>query len=203
MLFKITKIMQQAGRRMASRTHVYLRAVLLSLLAVLVWPPAGLAQQDSQEKKACNLLTAAELSSVIGGSAGKAMSTFSPKNSQFGRNGDFWSCEWTVGTRTVWVFYDTLVATAEGKKLAQEQRDRYRKEGYQIKETELSGSRCVTTVPPGRAKNFERPPGTSCERDKAAYHILVSVETTSANDLVPIERVLALVDKAAARAPGQ
>ena len=178
-------------------------AVRRALFVALLWPIAVSAQQDGQQMKACNLLTPAELSAAIGGNAGQPMGTFSPKNSQLHRDGDFWSCEETVGARNVWIFSNTLPLTAEGKKLAQEQNDRYRKQGYQIQERELSGSRCATTVPPGGAKNPVPPPGTSCERDKGPYHIIVSVQATGANDLVPMEKVASLVEKAASRLPSQ
>jgi hypothetical protein len=176
------------------------------LLATLVWPIAVSGQQDSQQMKACNLLTPAELSAAIGGTSGQPMGTFSPKNPQFHRDGDFWSCERTVGKRSVWIFYDTLRATEDGKKLAQDQEDRRRKEGYQIQKKELNGLRCATTIPPSGVKDL--PPnrplgGTECERAKGPYHVLITVEATGASDLLPLEKVAALVEKAASRLPAQ
>jgi hypothetical protein len=107
----------------------------IAFLVVLIWPAAALAQQDSM--KACNLLSPAELGAAIGGSVGHPMGIFTPKNPKQGRNGDFWSCEQTVGTRKVWIFYNTLQVTEEGKKQQQEVTDRLRKQGYQIQEKEL------------------------------------------------------------------
>jgi hypothetical protein len=171
----------------------------LWLLVALIWPVVVSAQQDSM--KACNLLTATELSTALGGSVGHPMGIFTPKNAKQGRNGDFWSCEETVGTRKVWIFYNTLQVTEEGKKLAQEQEDRFRKEGYQIQKKELNGSRCATRIPPGTAKGNGLAPQTSCEREKGPYQVIVAVEMTGANDLISMERVASLVEKATTRIP--
>lgn len=170
----------------------------LWLLVALICPIALSAQQDM---KACSLLTPAELRAAIGGSVGHATGIFSPKNSY--RHGDFWSCEETVGTHMVRIFFNSLPVTAEGKKLAQEQKDRYRKEGYQIQEKEFNGLRCATLVPPTGTREALPAPGTSCEHEKGPYHIIVAVEATGANDLVAMEKVASLTEKASSRAPAQ
>jgi hypothetical protein len=177
------------------------RYAWLLLSVALIWPVAASAQQDSM--KACNLLTPAELGAAIGGSVGHPMGIFTPKNAKQGRNGDFWSCEETVGARKVWIFYNTLQVTEEGKKQQQELTDRLRKQGYQIQERELNGSRCATRVPPGGGNSNGLEPQASCERKKGPYQIIVAIDGTSANDLVPLEKVASLVEKAASRAPAQ
>src|SRR5258708_7012954 len=136
-------IFRQGIPNVASKTSLW-------LLVALIWPVVVSAQQDSM--KACNLLTPTELSAVLGGSVGHPMGIFTPKNAKQSRNGDFWSCEETVGPRKVWIFYNTLQVTEEGKKQQQELTDRLRNQGYQIQERELNGSRCATRVPPGSAK---------------------------------------------------
>jgi hypothetical protein len=171
----------------------------IAFLVVLIWPAAALAQQDSM--KACNLLSPAELGAAIGGSVGHPMGIFTPKNPKQGRNGDFWSCEQTVGTRKVWIFYNTLQVTEEGKKQQQELTERLRKQGYQIQEKELNGSRCATRVPPGSVKGSGLALETSCGREKGPYQVIVAVDVTGANDLVSLEKVASLTEKAASRAP--
>jgi hypothetical protein len=168
------------------------------VLAALIWPAAVSAQQNM---KACNLLTPAELSAGIGGSVGHATGIFSPKNSY--RAGDFWSCEQTVGSRTVRIFCNTLAVTEEAKRLAQEQRERYGRQGYQIQEREFGSARCATTVLQAGAKDTFEVLGTSCERQKGPYHVIVAVGTTGPNDIVPMENVASLVEKAASRVPAQ
>jgi hypothetical protein len=95
---------------------------------------------------------------ALGGSVGHPMGIFYPKNTQLHRTGDFWSCEETVGTRMMRIFYNTSPVTEEGKNLAQQQEDRYGKEGYQIPNRELNGLQCATTVPPANPKDLP-PPG--------------------------------------------
>src|SRR5260370_1487918 len=151
------------------------------LLVALIWPVAVSAQQDM---KACNLLTPAELSAAVGGNVGHATGIFSPRNSYCA--GEFWSCEQTVGSRKVTIIYNTLPVTAEGMKLAQEQRDRYRKQGYRIQEREFGSARCATIVVQPGANDALRIVGTSCEREKGPYHVLIIVPATGPNDLVPI-----------------
>jgi hypothetical protein len=168
------------------------------VLAGMIWPASVSAQQNM---KACNLLTAAELSAAIGGTVGHAAGIFTPRNSY--RAGEFWSCEQTVGSRTVRIFCNTLPVTEEGKRLAQEQRDRYTKQGYQIQERELGGSRCATTVLQAGAKDMLGIVGTSCEHQKGPYHVIIAVGATGPNDLVPMEKVASLIEKAASRVPAQ
>jgi hypothetical protein len=180
------------------------RHASLWLLAALVWPVVVSAQQqDSPEMKPCKLLTPAELSTAIGGSVTDAHGTFSGKSPQ--SPGDFWSCDMTVGTRAVRIFYDTLPVTPDGKRLAQERRDRLLKAGYRIQEKELNAARCSTTVPPRSATAALPPPqpltGTECQREKLPYHIVITVEAIGASDLVPMEKVAPLAEKVASRLP--
>jgi hypothetical protein len=44
--------------------------------------------------------------------------------------------------------------------------------------------------------------GTECERDKGPYDIFIMVEAAAA-DLVPTEKVVALVERAVSRLPAQ
>src|SRR5260370_29771951 len=130
--------------RPRSRSHLIPAGVVRSLvrhaslwlLSLQSWPVAVSAQQDSL--KACTLLTSTELTASIGGSVSHPTGIFSPKNPRLGRNGDFWSCEETVGTHKLWIFYDTLPVTEEGKKLPQEMQNRLRKQGYQIQTKEFN-----------------------------------------------------------------
>jgi hypothetical protein len=170
-------------------------------LAILILPVAVSAQDDSQHMKACTLLTPAEWTAAIGGSVGRPKGIFTPPNPQFARNGDFWSCELTVGTRTVWIQYNTLPATEEGKKLARESQDHLRKEGYQIQVKDLNGSLCSTMLQPASSKDTLKIVGTNCGRDKGPYHVLVIVGATGPNDLISMEKVAALAEKAASRVP--
>ncbi len=79
--------------------------------------------------------------------------------------------------------------------------NRLRNQGYQIQERELNGSRCATRIPPGGAKGAGLAPQTSCERERGPYQVIVAVDVTGANDLVSLEKVALLVEKAASRAP--
>src|SRR5260370_30356222 len=163
-------------------------------LVILILPVAVSAQDDSQHMKACTLLTPAELTAAIGGSVGRPKGIFTPPNPQFARNGDFWSCELTVGTRAVWIQYNTLPATEEGKKLTPQSQNRLRKEGYQIQVKDLNGSLCSTMFQPARSKDTLKIVGTNCGRHKGPYHVLVIVGATGPNDLISIEKVAALAE---------
>jgi hypothetical protein len=55
---------------------------------------------------------------------------------------------------------------------------------------------CATTIPPSVS-------GTECERDKGPYDILTMVEAFAADDLVSMEKVVALVERAVSRLPAQ
>lgn len=176
-----------------------LRPASLWLLVAPTWSGAASAQQNSM--RACNLLTPTELSSAIGGSLGHPTGIFTPKNPRLDRNGDFWSCQEMVGTREVWIFYNTLQVTEEGKKLGQEMQDRLRKQGYDIENKDVGGSHCSTMVPPSGSKSSLV--GTDCWRDKGSSHVAVKVGATGANDLFPMEKVAALVEKASSRVASQ
>ncbi len=170
----------------------------LWLMASLVWPVAVSAQQDSM--KACNLLTPAELSAAIGGSVGHPSGIFLAKNPRLDRNGDFWSCEEMVGTRKVWIFYNTLQVTGEEKKQEQDVQDRLRKAGYQIQTKDVSGAHCsIMLLTAGKSSLM----GTDCWRDKGPSHVAVKVGATGQSDLMPMEKIAALVEKAASRVPAQ
>ncbi len=183
-----------SGRVIRTSRH----SATLSLLLALTWSVAASAQQDSM--RACNLLTPTELSSAIGGSLGHPTGIFTPKNPRLDRNGDFWSCQETVGTHEVWIFYNTLQVTEEGKKLGHEMQDRLRKQGFQIQNKEVSGSHCSTMVLPAGSKSSLV--GTDCWRDKGPSHVAIKVGATGPNDLFPMEKVASLTEKAASRVPG-
>src|SRR5258708_33183315 len=125
---KTTKLRPRSRAHLISAGVVrgLLRPASLWLLAALTWPVAASEQQDSM--RACNLLTPTELSSAIGGSLGHPTGIFTPKNPRLDRNGDFWSCQETVGTHEEWIFYNTLQVTEEGKKLGHAIEDRHRKQ---------------------------------------------------------------------------
>lgn len=179
---------------------VFARNSWLGLLMALIWPVAASAQQDM---KACTLLTPAELSTAVGGSVGHATGIFTPKNPRLGRNGDFWSCDQMVGMRKVWIFFNTLPATEEGKKLQQQMQDGLRKQGYQVQAKEVSGSQCFTVLPPDSSKYTSVLVGTSCGREKGPYSVAVKVGATGPNNVASMEKVAALTEKAASRVPPQ
>jgi hypothetical protein len=75
------------------------------------------------------------------------------------------------------------------------------KEGYQIQVKDLSGSLCSTMLQPASSKDTLKIVGTNCGRDKGPYHVLVIVDATGPNDLISMEKVAALAEKAAQRVP--
>jgi hypothetical protein len=188
--------MTRTKLKQITRISFLARNPWLWLLTLLIWTVAGPAQQDSM--KACNLLSAAELRAAVGGNVGHPSGIFLAKNPRLARNGDSWSCEQMVGTRKVWILYNTLQATGEQEKQEQVVQDQLRKAGYQIQIKEVSGSHCSTMLLPAGNGALV---GTNCWRNKGTSHIAVKVGATGQNDLLPMERVAALVDKAASRMP--
>lgn len=193
--------MTGTNHKLSTEIFGFARNPWLWLLTALIWPVAVSAQQDSM--KACNLLSATELSAAIGGSVGHPSGIFLAKNPRLERNGDFWSCQEMVGARDVWIFFNILPVTDEGKKLQQAMQDRLRKQGYQVQTKEMSGSQCYTVLPPAGEKYTSVLVGTSCGREKGPYSVAVKVGATGPNDVASMEKVAALTQKAASRVPPQ
>ena len=179
------------------------------LLVSLTWPVAVAAQQDSM--KGCNLLTPAELSAAIGGSVGHALGQERPYKKfppMIDHDGVVYTCTEAVGTHKVVIHYNTSPVTAAGKKFAldhsKEAEDDLRKQGYQIQTKDLSGSHCTTIVPGAGTKDtLEDVVGTACVREKGPYVVSVYVSATGTSDMLSMERVGALTEKAVSRVPAQ
>ena len=185
-----------------------LRVITLGLLAATVFPSAMSGQQPSQ--KACDLLTPAELGSVIGGNAGHASGKEIPyhKNPQLGieHEGVLYECVQSVGARKATVRYSTSGGAAESKKkaeaVAKDAQKVMENLGYQVQFNDVGGSHCTTLLPFAGAKGNELiPVGTTCVLEKGEY--FVSIQVSGTNDVLPAEKVATLAEKAAARLPSR
>jgi hypothetical protein len=186
------------------------RNASLWLFSVLAWPLAVSAQQNAL--KACNLLTPPELQAAVGGSVSHPSGEARPyhKNPVVDHDGVLYTCSEVAGTRHITIHYNASPVTAQGKKFAEtgarNAEEELRNQGYQIQNKDVNGSRCTTLLPPANSKATvvdESMLGTACVREKGPYVVSITVSATSQSDLLPMEKVASLVEKAVSRVPTQ
>ena len=187
-----------------------LGVITLGLLAATVCPSAMSGQQPSQ--KACDLLTPAELGSVIGGKAGHASGTETPyqKNPQLGidHDGVVDECVESFGDRTVTITFTAITATearrgAVDKAKQKDAQQTGRNLGLQVQFKDGGASHCTTLFLPDGAKDRTPATGTACSLLKGGYLVGVDVSGTSSGEVLPAEKVATLAEKAAARLPSR
>jgi hypothetical protein len=178
------------------------------LLLALICSAACWGQQSSQ--RACNLLTPAELETAIGGHAAHGTETETPykKSAHIDHDGVLYECKEPVGARRVTLRFTTTGISEEGKKqgadISNDAQKWMRDQGYQIQVKEVNGSRCTTILPFAGAKGNELlPVGTTCVLKKGAYMVSIAVSATGSSDVVSMEKLATLADKAASRFPAR
>lgn len=181
--------------------------VTFLLLAAFSSPQVAVSQPISSSEKACILLKPAELEAVLGGKIASPMTgTEAPfhKDAKHDHDGVLYMCNAGVGSRGVSLMYGTQPATAEGKKRGEAKgkaaMEKMRKTGYIIEERAFGEIKCFTILPrsnkPGPAYVV-----TSCGVAKGRYFFSLSVSPQSAKDVLPIEKLKPLAEKATARLP--
>lgn len=184
----------------------------LSFLVIAIWPLAGAAEQPSHTSlRACELLTAAELETAVGGSVAQQSGSEKPyrKNPMIDHDGILSTCSETVGARKVTVVFNTAPVTAEGKRFAETgakgAESALHEEGYQVQAKEIRGSRCMTILPPAGSKSTADTArlGTNCTREKGPYVVSITIGPAGSGDALSMEKVAALAEKAASRVPPQ
>jgi hypothetical protein len=105
------------------------------------------------------------------------------------------------------MIYGTQPATAEGKKRGEAKTkaavEKLRTMGYIIEERAFGEIKCSAILPPKSNKPGAASFGnvTSCGGAKGRYFFSLSVSTQSAKDVLPIEKLKPLAEKATARLP--
>jgi hypothetical protein len=179
------------------------------LLAVgIIWSTVASSQQVSQQ--ACDLLTSTELAAAVGGSAGPGVGTATSyqKSARIDHDGVLYACPRQVGARKVLVKYSTSPVTPDAKKRglaeSQEMQQAIRGMGYQVQTKDVGSSHCTTVLPPGNATpSASASIGTTCVREQGPYFVSVAVGATASGDLIPMERVATLAEKAVSRLPAR
>jgi hypothetical protein len=178
---------------------------------VAIWSMAlPTAQPSRAAAKACELLTATELGTAVGGNVGQQSGAQKPytKNPMVDHAGVLYTCSETVGVRKVTIVLNTAAVTASGKQFAEAgargAESALREQGFQVQAKEVGGSRCMTILPPAGSRSVDADRlGTNCVRETGPYVVSVTVGLIGAVDPVPMEKVAALAEKAAARVPAQ
>jgi hypothetical protein len=180
----------------------------LSLCAALVAPHRADAQTGARSDKACSLLTASELEQVMGGKLEKPLAGMKvpyTKDANHDHDGAILTCQGKLGARFVMVVYGTQPVTPEGRKRGEERarlaQEKLRTSGYTIKEKDFGDLKCWTMQPPANQKEGFSVFGTNCGGTRGDYFYSVSISATGAGDLIPIEKLKAVADKAASRLP--
>jgi hypothetical protein len=79
-----------------------------------------------------------------------------------------------------------------------EMQEAVRKDGYQLQIKDIGGSKCTTVVQP---PNPKYPQGTvliqtACHLEKGPYFVTVAVQPVGSRDVLPMEKVASLAEKA-------
>jgi|SRR5664280_245211 len=167
-----------------------------------------LAQASPASEKACALLQPSEIEAVLGAKLDRPLAGMAvpiKKNAAHPPGETLWTCQGSAGTRDVTVVYGAEPATPEGQAQLQIRlkapQERLRTMGYSIKETKLGATMCWTMTPPAAHGDEPVAFGTTCGGIKGRSFYSVSVSSTGAGDLLGVEKVKLLADKAAARLP--
>ncbi len=183
------------------------RSFVLFAVSCLVAGPL-LAQASPASEKACALLQPSEIEAVLGAKLDRPLAGMAvpvKKNAAHPPGETLWTCEGSAGTRDVTVVFGAEPATPEGQAQLQIRlkapQERLRTMGYTIKESTLGATTCWTMTPPTAHGDEPVAFGTTCGGVKGRSFYSVSVSSTGAGDLLGVEKVKLLADKAAARLP--
>ncbi len=183
------------------------RSLMLLAVSYLVAGPL-LAQASPATEKACALLRPAEIEAVLGAKLDRPLAGMAvpvKKNAAHPPGETLWTCQGSAGTRDVTVVFGAEPATPEGQAQLQIRlkapQERLRRMGYTLKESTLGATMCWTMTPPAAHGDEPVTFGTTCGGIKGRSFYSVSVSSTGAGDLLGVEKVKLLADKAAARLP--
>jgi hypothetical protein len=103
------------------------------------------------------------------------------------------------------VVFGTQPVTREGKRRGEAKvkaaEEKLLAAGYRIESKEFGSVRCWTMLPPPSDKSALGVFGSNCGGTKGDYFYSISISATGESDLIPIERLKALADRAASRLP--
>jgi hypothetical protein len=183
------------------------RSYILVAVSCLVAGPL-LAQVHPTSEKACALLRPAEIEAVLGAKLDRPLAGMAvpvKKNAAHPPGETLWTCQGSAGTRDVTVVFGAEPATPEGQAQLQIRlkapQERLRRMGYTLKESTLGATMCWTMTPPAAHGDEPVAFGSTCGGIKGRSFYSVSVSSTGAGDLLGVEKVKLLADKAAARLP--
>jgi hypothetical protein len=185
------------------------RMILLVLAVSVVVGVSGAEARDAgKSNRACSLLTSADLEGVLGTKLARPLAGMEvpyTKDANHDHDGSVLTCQGKAGARFVTVVFGTQPVTPEGRRRgeakAKESEEKLLKAGYSIESKEFGSVPCWTMLPPPGDKSSFAVFGSNCGGTKGDYFYSISISATGKADLVPIERLKALTDKAASRLP--
>jgi hypothetical protein len=166
------------------------------------------AKGPIRSDKACSLITSAELHSAIGATPGNALVGMEipfTKDATHDHDGSLFTCQGKVGDRFVLLTFGSKPVTPEGRTRAEERvaksQEELRTKGYTIHREGRGGIECWTmAAPPGDA-SAQAMFGTTCGGEKGANFYSITVSANSTTEIIPIGKLRALAERAAARLP--
>ncbi|MBZ5555472.1 MAG: hypothetical protein LAO21_22415 [Acidobacteriia bacterium] len=184
-------------------TPIYRKTTLVLVLIAALAVPLALRAQSGP--KACSMLTVSELEEVMGAKITSSTEGDIPykKGASSDHEGTLMTCHWKMGARSVSLVYSTGPVTAEGKKQGENKikasEEALRQEGYKVDKKDFGNMKCSTMVAPVQqtVKQFS----TSCGTEKGRMFVTVSASASGQGDLVPMEKIKTLTEKAASRLP--
>jgi hypothetical protein len=176
--------------------------LVLVLLAAVVVPAPFRAQSGP---KACSMLSISEVEEVIGAKVTNSTEGDIPykKGPNSDHEGTLMTCNWKMDGRSVSLVYSTKSVTVEGKKQRENKistsQEALISEGYKVDKKDFGNMRCSTMAPPAQqaVKQFS----TTCGTEKGRMFVTVSASASGQDDLVPMEKIKTLAEKAASRLP--
>jgi hypothetical protein len=191
-----------------NRSTAFQAAVALSLLAASLGAAGAGTPRPTRSDKACSLITTAEIQGTLGLKPGKPLVGQEipyKKDSTHDHDGSLFACQGTVGGRYVMVAYGTRPVTPEGRKRAEARVDaseeKLRREGYAIDARDFGNVKCWTMAAPPADTSATAMFGTNCRGTKGDYFFSITVSGARKTDIIPMEKLKALADKAASRLP--
>lgn len=183
------------------RTHRKMILVLV-LLAALIVPASFLAQSGP---KACSMLTASEVEEVMGAKVASSTEGDIPytKGPNRDHDGTLMTCNWKLDDRSVSLVYSTRSVTAEGKKQSENRikasQEALMSEGYKVNKKDFGSIKCSTMEPP--AQQVVKNSSTVCRTEKGPMFVSVTASASGPTELVSMDKVKTLAEKAASRLP--
>lgn len=175
--------------------------LLLSLLAV---PLAGRSAAAEGGYKPCSILTPAEVEASLGVKPSAPNEADAPykKGNVHDHDGVLSSCSWTAPERTLLLAVSSAAVTpegkAKGKKAKKDSEAALEKQGIQVERKAWGTLECTFIRPP---KGKPIPHGTTCSGEKGKSVYFLSVSSKPDQTPIPMEKLKALAEKAAARLP--